>query len=475
MESANLAKLNDFKNIFKITSLYNIGLEESMIKSLICDNKKFESVSEILTKDHFYSEAHGIIYKSIASIIKDNKIADYASVAQMILKEKISNPNDIIDMLDHILESDKIILGPESVIQNSMGIDMLYRRRKILEMSQELSSKVRDGNTSIASIISNFEKKITSVMTSEVEKKVEKLSEITSNVILNSKKKDIQSHIQTGFCDMDRLIGGFMPSDLIIIAARPSMGKTAIAVNIAKHIATKRQDTKRHNVLFFSLEMSSQQIGTRVLSSIASVDSDKIRFGKVSQKDVEEFIEAQKKISGIGLFVDDTPRISTDEILFKARRFKRKEGLSAIFIDYLQLITHTSGSRYENRVQEISEITMFLKGLAKELNIPVIALSQLSRAVESREDKRPLLSDLRESGSIEQDADMVMFIYREEYYLERQTKEYVDMQKQNEATAKLEKVKNKADVIVAKNRNGQIGAVKLHYKPEYTLFSNLVN
>ena len=288
------------------------------------------------------------------------------------------------------------------------------------------------------------------------------------------KKSDEVVGLKTGLNDFDKKIGGLHKSDLIIIAGRPSMGKTAFATNIASNICNKKINNKQTNVLFFSLEMSSEQLATRILSEISQISSEGIRTGNLSKTDFEKIIKASEKLKELSLFIDDSPALTISSIRTRSRRLKRKHGLDLIIIDYLQLISGESKNLNDNRVKEISDITRGLKAIAKELNIPVIALSQLSRKVEEREEKRPQLADLRESGSIEQDADLVVFLYREEYYLAR-TEPPEGTEKHVMWTSKMEKVHNIAEAIVAKHRHGPISRVKLHFNSTNTKFSDLAD
>jgi len=281
--------------------------------------------------------------------------------------------------------------------------------------------------------------------------------------------------VPTGLRDLDERLGGMHKGDLIIIAGRPSMGKTALATNIAFHAAKKIMENKlgKSSVAFFSLEMSSEQLSTRILAEQSRIRSNDIRRGKITQEDLEKFIEASKNINDLPLYIDETPAIKISTLANRARRIKRLHGLDLIVVDYIQLMT-TGNFKYEGRVQEIGEITQGLKALAKELGVPVLALSQLSRAVEQRDDKRPQLSDLRESGSIEQDADVVMFVYRPEYYLEKNepqagTAEHITWQE------KMSQVHNQALVIIGKQRHGPTGIINLEFESAYTKFKDANN
>jgi replicative DNA helicase len=289
------------------------------------------------------------------------------------------------------------------------------------------------------------------------------------------KNSDHVTGISTGLIDLDTKLSGFHNSDLVIIAGRPGMGKTAFAINFAfnacRSLLKKTEpDLPKPSVGFFSLEMSSEQLSTRLLSMLTKVDSSLLRSGKVNEEHYNDLRRAATELAQMPFFIDDTPALTISAVRTRARKLKRKHNLGILFIDYLQLLRGSNKS--ENRVIEVSEITQGLKALAKELNVPVIALAQLSRAVEQREDKRPMLSDLRESGSIEQDADVVMFLYREEYYLRRQEPKQDDV-KYSEWVDKLSKVHNFAEILVAKHRNGAIGNVPVYYEDRYSTVSNL--
>jgi replicative DNA helicase len=271
-------------------------------------------------------------------------------------------------------------------------------------------------------------------------------------------------------------MGGFQNSDLVILAGRPSMGKTALVTNFAYNAARRFAETGGKEgaiVGFFSLEMSADQLATRILADRSEIPGDKIRKGEIQQDDFRKFVAASQELSQIPLYIDDTPALSISAVRTRARRLKRQHGLGMLVVDYLQLLRGTGSKQgTDNRVQEVAEITRGLKAIAKELNIPVIALSQLSRQVEQREDKRPMLSDLRESGSIEQDADVVLFVYREEYYLAR-TEPEVGTEKHLEWQSKMDKAMNIGECIVSKNRHGSIGPVRMHFEPRLTRFSDL--
>jgi replicative DNA helicase len=358
----------------------------------------------------------------------------------------------------------------------------LHLRRKLIELSENTLTEANNKNleNNAEQLIEGMEKKLfdlaergkfdRSYMSFE-----KALGETVDMAMRAFKNDEGIVGVPTGLCDLDERLGGMHKGDLIIIAGRPSMGKTALATNIAFYAAKKIMDNKqgKSSVAFFSLEMSSEQLSTRILAEQSRIRSNDIRRGKITQEDLEKFIEASKNINDLPLYIDETPAIKISTLANRARRIKRLHGLDLIIVDYIQLMT-TGNLKYEGRVQEIGEITQGLKALAKELNIPVLALSQLSRAVEQREDKRPQLSDLRESGSIEQDADVVMFVYRPEYYLEKSepqagTAEHITWQE------KMSQVHNQALVIIGKQRHGPTGIINLEFESAYTKFKDASN
>ena len=356
----------------------------------------------------------------------------------------------------------------------------LYLRRELIDVGTELVNKsysdFHEENSN--SIIEKVELDLFN-LTNDGEKQrgpkifTDVLSDTLDYAEKAFKKSSDVAVLKTALTDLDKKIGGLHKSDLIIIAGRPSMGKTAFATNIASNICMDKLNLKKkNNVLFFSLEMSSEQLATRLLSEMSKIPSEKIRTGNISKVDFENLLKNSEKIKNLSLFIDDSPALTLSAIRSRSRRLKRKDGLDLIIIDYLQLISSESRNLNDNRVKEISEITRGLKAIAKEFNIPVIALSQLSRKVEDREEKRPQLADLRESGSIEQDADLVVFLYREEYYLAR-TEPPEGTEKHIAWTDKMERIHNIAEIIVAKNRHGPISRVKLHFNASNTKFSDL--
>ena len=358
----------------------------------------------------------------------------------------------------------------------------MFIRRQLIKISENIidNAKMNDLNISGSKIIEDSEKVLYDLAENGSSNstliKFDMAVKQTVNMASNAfKNEDGIVGVPTGLKDLDNRLGGLHKSDLVIIAGRPSMGKTALATNIAFHAAKKIQESEKEkgSVAFFSLEMSSEQLSTRILAEQSRIKSNDIRRGKISEEQLEQFIETSKNISELPMYIDETPAISVAALSNRARRIQRLYGLDLIVIDYIQLMRANLALK-EGRVQEISEITQGLKALAKELSVPVLALSQLSRAVEQRDDKKPLLSDLRESGSIEQDADVVMFVYRESYYLKAKeprpaTVEHAEWQ------AKMNEVSHLAELIISKQRHGPTGNVMLEFEEMFTKFKDAVN
>lgn len=351
------------------------------------------------------------------------------------------------DLLTAVPTSANVKYYAEIVMEKSM-------LRKLIKLNEEIENMCYLGRDSLEAVLETTEKRVFELVQKRNTGDYVPIKQVVLNALdkieKSSKTKGTVTGIPTGFIDLDYKTSGLQPSDLILVAARPSMGKTAFVLNIAQHVAFRSNKT----VAIFSLEMSKEQLVNRLFSLESQVDAQLLRTGNLKDSDWEKLIEGAGVIGKSKMIIDDTPGISISELRSKCRKFKLEQGLDLIIIDYLQLMTGRVGGRAESRQQEISDISRSLKGLARELNVPVIALSQLSRAVEQRPDHRPMMSDLRESGAIEQDADVVMFIYRDDYY--------------NKDTD----MKNIAEIIIAKQRNGPIGTVNLAWLPNYTKFAN---
>ena len=456
----------------------NIGAEQALLGAIISNNLALEKVENFLEPEHFSSKINGLIFKTLKKLISNDQIADLNTLKVFLENDPDFISNGGISYLLKISENSISIINSK---QYGELIFDLFIRRKLIDVGTDLINdsydNYEDQNSNI--IIEKTESDLYNLTNDgESQKGPKQFDDILSLTIDYAekayKKSDEVVGLKTGLNDFDKKIGGLHKSDLIIIAGRPSMGKTAFATNIASNICNKKINNKKTNVLFFSLEMSSEQLATRVLSEISQISSEGIRTGNLSKTDFEKIIKASEKLKELSLFIDDSPALTISSIRTRSRRLKRKHGLDLIIIDYLQLISGESKNLNDNRVKEISDITRGLKAIAKELNIPVVALSQLSRKVEEREEKRPQLADLRESGSIEQDADLVVFLYREEYYLAR-TEPPEGTEKHVMWTSKMEKVHNIAEAIVAKHRHGPISRVKLHFNSTNTKFSDLAD
>ena len=456
----------------------NIEAEQALLAALLTSNSVYERISDFLRPEQFYDDTNGKIFEAIAKLLENNQLADPLTLKNYFLQK---DEMELIGGDRYLIELAKNAPILSNTATYGKLIYDLYQRREILKISDEITNEANsfDPETDASQIIEKAEVKLYNLSSSgEISQDFKKFSTSLVEAINSAesayKREGQLSGIATGFTDLDQLLGGFHKTDLIILAGRPSMGKTALATNIAfKMVNTKSMDdeNKKNIVGFFSLEMSSEQLATRILAEDSSISSEKIRRGQLNSNDFQKIVKSSQTLGDLSLYIDDSPNLSISALRTRARRLKRKHGLNAIVIDYLQLI-RPSLSRPDNRVLEIAEMTRNLKSLAKELNIPVLCLSQLSRQVEQRDDKRPQLSDLRESGAIEQDADVVMFIYREEYYIERKepSSGTEDYQKWQE---KMSKIHNVAEVLVAKQRHGPIGKVTLHFEGSTTKFSNL--
>lgn len=430
---------------------HSIEAEQAVVGSMLMDRDAILTSSEIISGDDFYQTAYGVIFDTVVEIYNEGKPVDLITLQER-LKEKdvpaeISSLEFVRDLVTAVPTSANVKYYAEIVAEKSM-------LRRLIKLNDEISNMCYLGKESMEAVLELTEKKVFELVQKRNTGDFVPIKDVVLNALEKiesaSKISGSVTGIPTGFLDLDYKMSGLQPSDLILVAARPSMGKTAFVLNIAQHVAFK----VHKSVAIFSLEMSKEQLVNRLFSLEAQVDSQSLRTGNLKDEDWEKLIESAGIIGKSKLIIDDTPGISISELRSKCRKFKLEQGLDLIIIDYLQLMTGRVGGRSESRQQEISEISRSLKGLARELNVPVIALSQLSRAVEQRPDHRPMMSDLRESGAIEQDADVVMFIYRDDYY--------------NKDT----EMKNIAEIIIAKQRNGSIGTVNLTWLPNYTKFAN---
>jgi replicative DNA helicase len=472
----------------------NLQAEQALLGALLANNKAYERVSEFLAPEHFADPIHGRIYQAIQRRVEAGQLADavtlkaefeHAGILEEVggtayLTQLLTAMVGIINAGDYgravhdaWLRRQLIDVG-ETVVNNAFGADAELDAPQQIEAAEQALFQLATEGGSTGGFVA-FERALT---------------EAILGAERAFRKPGGVSGLTTGLRDLDTKMGGLHPSDLVILAGRPGMGKTALATKIAFGAAKALQAEGRaadpngmpkSSVAIFSLEMSAEQLATRLLSEEARISGDRIRRGDIGQKDFDKFVQVSREIAALPIQIDDTPAITMSALRTRCRRLKRTKGLALVVVDYLQLMRPAAGTRPENRVLEISMITQGLKALAKEMEVPVIALSQLSRQVENREDKRPQLADLRESGSIEQDADAVMFVYRDEYYLEQKMPKEVGFEgsaeKFNAAMEdwqqRMSKAHNRADLIIAKQRHGPTGTIPLLFEGEFTRFGDL--
>jgi replicative DNA helicase len=472
----------------------NIEAEQALLAAILVNNAAFHRVSEFLRAEHFALGVHGRIYSAITKLMERGQLANPVTLKNLFEQDDALQEVGGAQYLSRLAASVVTIINAEDY---GRTIHDLFLRRQLITIGEDVVNEAYQHDLDRLAVrqIEQAEKKLFDLAeTGQAEGGFRPFISALSTAIVQAeaafKRSGKTTGVSTGFLDLDKLLGGLHPSDLIVLAGRPSMGKTALATNIGFNAARAYRPGKDATgktiaedgavVGFFSLEMSAEQLATRILSEESGVSSNNIRKGEVSHEDFDRFVQASQRLASVPFFVDDTPALSIAGLRTRARRLLRQQGLGCIIVDYLQLIRGDDNGS-ENRVQEISEITRGLKALAKELNVPVVALSQLSRAVEQRDDKRPMLSDLRESGSIEQDADVVMFVFREEYYLSRgeparrpeESDERYNLRYEDWKT-RLEQVHGTAEVLIAKQRHGPIGKVTLRFSHETTKFENFV-
>ena len=430
---------------------HSIEAEQSVIGSMLMDKDAVIVALDMISSEDFYSKQYAILYETMLELFNEGKEMDLV-VIQDRLREKNVAPE--LSSLDFIKEIITTVPTSANIKYYATIVKEKSTLRKLIKLNEDIANSCYVGSDSLEDILARTEKDIFELLQSRTAKDIRPIEDIAKNVLYRieaaSRTREVVTGIPTGFIDLDYKTSGLQPSDLVLIAARPSMGKTAFVLNMVQHIAMKKQLP----CMIFSLEMSSEQLVQRMIAMETGIDSQKLRTGNLNDNDWDPLIRGIVDVSDSKIIIDDTPGISVGELRSKCRKVKLEKGLSIVIIDYLQLMTGSS-KRSENRQQEISEISRSLKALAREIKAPVVALSQLSRACETRPDHRPMLSDLRESGAIEQDADIVMFLYRDDYY-------HKDTEHPNEA-----------EVIIAKQRNGPIGTVNLMWKPETTRFVNI--
>ena len=438
------------ENVIKRILPHSIEAEQSVIGSMLMDREAIVVASELISGEDFYNKQYGVLYETMIELNDAGSPVDLVTL-QNKLKEKdvppeVSSLEFVRDLITAVPTSANIKYYANIVAQKAT-------LRRLIRLNEEIANNCYAGKESLEYILDDTEKRVFQLVQKRSTEDFVPVRQIVMNAIdkieTAARNKGSVTGIPTGFTDLDYRTAGMQPSDLILVAARPSMGKTAFELNLAQYMAFKKNLT----VALFSLEMSKEQLVNRMFSLESNVDAQKLRTGQLNDQEWERLIESAGTIGKSKLIIDDTPGISIAELRSKCRKYKLEHDLSIIMIDYLQLMT--GSGRSESRQQEISDISRSLKALARELNVPVVALSQLSRAVEQRPDHRPMLSDLRESGAIEQDADVVMFLYRDDYYNHDSDKKGI------------------SEVIIAKQRNGPIGTVELAWLPEYTKFANL--
>jgi len=469
-----MEKLNLVKSTFEQLP-NNVEAEQAVLGSILVSNEIFDDISPIINSKNFFDPMHQKIYAAIEKLIFSGMLAN-----PITLKNFFENEKDELNIPDYLIKITKFSSSSRQALEYSKLIYDLFVKRELIKISENIAyiAKSNDLDKDGKTIIEDTEKTLFDLAEKgnfnsslvKFDEAMKQTIEMASNAYKN--EEGIVG-VPTGLTDLDGRLGGLHKSDLVIIAGRPSMGKTSLATNIAFNAAKKiQEDGKKSCVAFFSLEMSSEQLSTRIIAEQSRIKSNDIRRGKISEEQFDKFIETSKNISELPLYIDETPAISIAALSNRARRIKRLFGLDMVLVDYIQLMR--ANFAREGRVQEISEITQGLKALAKELSIPVLALSQLSRAVESRDDKKPLLSDLRESGSIEQDADVVMFVFREAYYLQGKepraaTVEHAEWQ------SKMNEVSHLAEIIIGKQRHGPTGNIMLEFEAMFTKFKDLQN
>ena len=429
---------------------HSIEAEQSVIGSMLMDREAVIAASEIITGSDFYQQQYGIMFDAMVELFNEGKPVDLVTL-QDRLKEKDVPPE--VSSLDFVRDIITIVPTSANVKSYATIVSEKAVLRRLIKTTEEIANTCYAGKEPLENILADTEKSIFDLLQNKGGQEFVPIKQVAINVLEKIedayKNQGTVTGIPSGFIDLDYKLSGFQPSDFILIAARPSMGKTAFVLNVVDYVSVR----KNLPCMVFSLEMSKEQLVNRMLSMESNVDSQKLRTGTLTDSDWDAVVEGIGIIGNSKLIIDDTPGISISELRSKCRKMKLEHGLGMVIIDYLQLMTG-SGKSSDNRQQEISEISRSLKALAREMQAPVVALSQLSRACETRTDHRPMLSDLRESGAIEQDADVVMFLYRDDYY------------------NKDSEMKDMAEVIIAKQRNGPIGTVNLVWMPQYTKFAN---
>ena len=462
----------------------NLEAEQSLLGSILFDNKILEDLPTNFNSQYFFDPLHANIYDACITLTDVSRLADPLTLKNYL---NDNNLNKDIDIEKYLLDLREGVLSLTKAKSYAEEIKNCYIRRSLIRIADDLIDKSINPKIEVTpdQEISETEEKLYNL----AEKDKINSGPIDFKSVLTSATNQINeaftrkgklSGVDTGFSGLNRQLGGLNKSDLIVLAGRPAMGKTALATNIGFNAARSNNTSQNDSILIFSLEMSAEQLAQRILAEQTTIDSHKLRNGDINEKEFAKLVATQNDIYNLPFFIDDTPAISVGQIASRARRLKRTSGLGLIIIDYIQLIQGSKASEAQGRVQEVSNITRGLKSVAKELNVPILALSQLSRAVEQREDKRPILADLRESGSIEQDADVVMFVYREEYYLDKSEpsqRENENQENFNERFTKWQDRRNsaegKAEIIISKQRHGPTGIIQVQFEAKFTRFMDL--
>ncbi len=429
----------------------NIEAEQAVLGAMLIKPEAITETQEILSADDFYREAHRIVYGAMEELFLHHDAVDLVTLTEQLRK---TDQLDKVGGVRFVTALANSVPTAANVVYHARIVKEKAELRRLIDAATEIAGKAYEDSDDVENVMDEAEKKILAIAANQMKGTFEPISDILIHAIERAEElyenQGGLTGISTGFKDLDQLTSGLQPSDLVLVAARPSMGKTAFTLNIASYAALHES-----SVAFFSLEMSKEQLVQRMLCSEGGIDSQRLRTGQLADEEWDQLIATADRLSRAKIYIDDTPGITIMELRSKARRLKAEHGLDLVIIDYLQLMQGRASRNGDNRQQEISEISRSLKALARELKVPVVALSQLSRSVESRQVKKPMLSDLRESGSLEQDADIVMFLYREDYY---------DQDTEN---------KNITDVIIAKHRNGPIDTVKLFFHKEFTRFRGI--
>ena len=476
---------SDFQKTTENKMPQNLEAEQSLIGSILFDNKTLEDIPSNFDTKYFFDPLHANIYEACISLTDNGRLADPLTLKNYLNDNQL---NRDIDIEKYLLDLREGVLSLSRAKFYAEEIRNCYVRRSLIRIADELIQDSLNPKIELTpdEDISITEEKLYNL----AEKDQFNSGPVDFKTVLTSATNQINdaynrkgklSGIDTGFSGLNRQLGGLNKSDLLVLAGRPGMGKTALATNIGFNAAKSSKLENQGSILIFSLEMSAEQLAQRILAEQSLINSHKLRSGDITDNEFSKLVVTQNKIFDLPFYIDDTPAISVSQIAARSRRLKRTRGLGLIIIDYIQLIQSTKVTESQGRVQEVSSITRGLKSLAKELNVPILALSQLSRAVEQREDKRPILADLRESGSIEQDADVVMFVYREEYYLDKSEPSQRENENQESFNERFEKwqdrrssAEGKAEIIISKQRHGPTGIIQVQFEAKFTRFMDLV-